>query len=130
VEPDQASELGQYLRHKREALGLSTRQLAKRSGVNDVTISRIERGEFAAPRPDKLAKLADALGISGFDLLERADYVTADELPNFVPYLRSKYQDLPEEAVAQIERYVGRLAKKHGVAIDGPAPGEDEAPVP
>lgn len=49
-------------------------------------------------------------------------------LPSFVPYLRSKYRGLPDEAVDSIEKYVARLAKKHGVAIDGPAPGEDELP--
>lgn len=128
MEPDQASDLGQFLRQRREELGLSSRQLSKQTGVNDVTIARIERGEFAAPRPDKLAKIAEALGLSLADVFARADYVTPEDLPSFVPYLRSKYRGLPDEAVESIEKYVARLAKKHGVAIDGPAPGEDELP--
>jgi transcriptional regulator with XRE-family HTH domain len=61
MEPDRAAALGQHLRTRREELGLSTRQLSAQAGVNDVTIVRIERGEFAAPRPDKLSRLADAL---------------------------------------------------------------------
>lgn|GEM_PF-654060 len=130
MEPDQAVELGQMLRERREALGLSTRQLSARTGVNDVTISRIERGEFAAPRPDKLTRLAEALGLSAADVFAMADYVTPTELPSFTPYLRTKYRDLPAEAIAEIEQYAQRLANEHGVALAGPAPGEDEQPEP
>lgn len=128
MEPEQAEELGRFLRQRREELGLSTRQLAAQTGINDVTIARIERGEFAAPRPDKLSKIAEALGLTVADVFALADYVTPDELPNFTPYLRSKYRGLPADAVADIERYAARLAKRHGVALEGPALGEDEAP--
>lgn len=128
VEPEQAEELGRFLRQRREELGLSTRQLAAETGINDVTIARIERGEFAAPRPDKLSKIAEALGLTVADVFALADYVTPDELPNFSPYLRSKYRGLPADAVSDIERYAARLAKRHGVALEGPAPGADEAP--
>lgn len=128
MEPDQAANLGQFLRQRREELGLSTRQLSKQTGVNDVTIARIERGEFSAPRPDKLSKIAEALGVSLADVFAMADYVTPADLPTFTPYLRSKYRDLPDDAVDAIERYAAKLAKRHGVALDGPAPGEDEAP--
>lgn len=130
MEPDQAVELGQMLRKRREALGLSTRQLSARTGVNDVTISRIERGEFAAPRPDKLTRLAEALGLSAADVFAMADYVTPTELPSFTPYLRTKYRELPAEAIAEIERYAQRLADEHGVALAGPVLGEDEHPEP
>ncbi len=35
-------------------------------------------------------------------------------------------EDLPDEAVAQIEQYAKYLASEHGVDLDGPAPGQDE----
>ncbi len=128
MEPEQAKRLGRTLRKRRNDLGLSTRQLSAKSGVNDVTIVRIENGKFAAPRPDKLAKLADALGLSLADVFAGADYIAPTELPTLMPYLRSKYQDLPAGALKDIERYANRLAKQHGVALQGPAPGEDEQP--
>jgi DNA-binding XRE family transcriptional regulator len=45
---------------RREALGLSQRELAKQAGVNHAVISRLESGEHA-PSPRTLERLADAL---------------------------------------------------------------------
>lgn len=119
MEPDRAAALGQHLRARREELGLSTRQLSAQAGVNDVTIVRIERGEFAAPRPDKLSRLADALGLRLADIFAMADYVAPSELPALAPYLQVRYPDLPDEAVAAIGRYAARTARKHGLTIEG-----------
>jgi transcriptional regulator with XRE-family HTH domain len=118
--------LGKLLRARREALGLSTRKLEELSGVTGATIVRIEQGEFAAPAPDKLARIADVLGIPLADVYAVAEYAAPQQLPNLSPYLRTKYRDLPDEAAAQIEAYAQRLATKHGVDLRGPAPGEDE----
>lgn len=48
------------LRVIREDAGLSQARLAALSGVSDVTISHIETGQVT-PRPDTLAKLANAV---------------------------------------------------------------------
>ena len=45
---------------RREALGLSQRELAKRAGISHTVISRIEGGEHS-PSPKTLELLADAL---------------------------------------------------------------------
>jgi transcriptional regulator with XRE-family HTH domain len=118
--------LGKLLRDHREALGLSTRQLEAITGITGATIVRIEQGEFAAPAPDKLARLADALGIPLADVYAVAEYSAPKQLPTLKPYLRTKYRELPDEAATQIEAYADRLARKHGVNLAGPAPGEDE----
>lgn len=107
---------------------MSTRQLSAIAGVNDATIVRIEQGQFAAPSPEKLARLTEALGLKLADVFARAEYVAPSELPSFAPYLRSKYRDLPTGAVDELERFLQRLAKRHGIALEGPAPGEDEQP--
>jgi transcriptional regulator with XRE-family HTH domain len=126
--PQKAKQLGKYLRAEREAQGLSARELAERSGVPDSTIVRIESGFIATPRPDKLSKLARALGLSLAEVYGRADYTVPEGLPTLRPYLRAKYRDLPPEAAEQIQAYAERLAKRHGVNLAGPAPGEDEMP--
>jgi transcriptional regulator with XRE-family HTH domain len=126
--PAQAKQLGKYLRSAREARGWSARDLAERSGVPDSTIVRIEQGIIASPRPDKLSKIARALGLSLAEVYGRADYAVPSGLPTLRPYLRAKYRDLPPEALRQIEAYAERLAKRHGVNLAGPAPGEDERP--
>lgn len=130
MNPEQAKELGRQLRAKRDDLGLSVRDLEKLAGVDNGTIVRIEQGAFAAPAPDKLSRIADALGLSLADVFSLAEYVVPDDLPNFAPYLRSKYRDLPPLAVKELERSFQRIAKRYGLDPAGPAPGEDEQPEP
>jgi len=128
MEPEQAKRLGSYLRDGRQAKGLSARSLGELTDINDATIVRFENGNFSAPAPDKLARIAEALDLSVADVFALAEYPATTELPSFTPYLRTKYRDLPDDAREQIEKYAARVAKKHGVALDGPAHGEDERP--
>lgn len=55
--------VGSLIRREREALGLSTRHLAKLAGVSFPTISRIENGH-EEPRWGTMQKIAAALGKS------------------------------------------------------------------
>lgn len=126
MDEQQAKTLGSLLKQKRESLGLSLRQLAKLADVNDVNIFRLERGDWAAPAPDKLARIAEALGLSLADVYALADYAVPTDLPSFKLYLRTKYRGLPQDEVDKIGAYAQKLAKKHGVKLEGPAPGEDE----
>lgn len=127
MDEKQAKALGKMLRDRREELGLSLRQLTKQVNIPDATIVRIEQGAFSAPAPDKLARLADALGLKLADVFALADYTAPTELPTLKPYLRTKYRGLPQDDVDAIEKYAARLAKKHGIHLTGPAPGQDES---
>jgi len=49
--------------------GLTQRQLARKAGISDATLSKIEHGRSA--RPPTLKKLADVLGVEPLDLLPR-----------------------------------------------------------
>lgn len=128
MEPEQAKTLGRLLRARREELGLSTRQLAEQADMNDATIVRIEQGAFAAPRPDKLSRIAEALGLSLADVFALADYTVPHDLPTFAPYLRAKYRTLPPKALRELQNYFDDLTARYGIDPAGPAPGEDEAP--
>ncbi len=119
-------ELGRKLREARETQGWSTRQLAERSGVQQATISRFESAEFLAPTPEKLARLATALGIPLADLYSLAGYPLPTELPTLPTYLRTKYRDLPAPAHEELAAYVVQLTEKYGMTPGGPRPGEDE----
>lgn len=125
MDEDQAKQLGEHLQNARNLKGLSARALAELTGIADSSIVRIELGMVAEPRPDKLKRIAEALDLSTADVFERAGYATATDLPAMQPYLRTKY-NLPPEAMEEIERSVARIAKKHGISLEGPAPGEDE----
>jgi len=130
MNPQQAKKLGRHLRTTRESMGISAREVARRSAIPDSTVVRIEQGAFAEPTPDKLARMAAVLGLNLADLYVMADYPVPNELPTLRPYLRSKYRNLPSGAADEIEAYAQKLAMRHGVNLAGPAPGEDEAPAP
>ncbi len=57
------------LRTVRERAALTQRELAAKSGVNYVQISRIEQGDVE-PRPGTVRKLATALGVAPVELME------------------------------------------------------------
>ena len=52
----------------RERKALSQEELAKKAGINRVTLARIEAG--AEPYPATVRKLADALGVDPSELME------------------------------------------------------------
>jgi hypothetical protein len=78
---------------------------------------RLEQGAFAAPRPDKLARIAEALEINLADLYARAGYVAPGELPGFHAYLPAKYRELPEAAVTELSKLFEELVARHGIDI-------------
>ena len=118
MEPNQAAELGRLIRDRRTDLELSVRQLAEKAGMNFATLSRIEQGLFAAPGPDKLARIAEALGISTADLFALADYTGPGDLPSFQHYLHGKYRDMPIAAVDELSKAFERIVRKHGYDPD------------
>jgi transcriptional regulator with XRE-family HTH domain len=125
---EQAKELGRRLHARRKELGLSQRQVQAMTNIDNATIVRLEHGVFTAPAADKLARIADALGMSLADVFALANYAVPDDLPSFQPYLRSKYRDMPADAVEDLNHAFDRIMRKHGYDPDGPKDGEDEAP--
>lgn len=65
------------LRELRRERGLSLEAVGFLAGVDQATVSRIERG-LVAPRPETIVKLATALGIS---VKRLARDLSPDEVP-------------------------------------------------
>ena len=128
LKPEQAARLGQLIRSRREQAGMTIRDLAEDAEMNFATVSRIEQGKFATPRHDKLARIAQALGLNTADVFALADYTLPADLPSFQPYLRSKYRDMPAAAVDELTAVFQRITKKHGYVPEGSHGGEDETP--
>lgn len=105
---------------------MGVRALEAASGVNISSIVSLERGDILAPQPDTLKALAGALDMPVSDLFTVAGWLPADELPTLMPYLRAKYRQLDETAIADLERYARQLTDKHG--RHGPLDHEDEQP--
>ncbi len=70
-----ARAFGVYLRESRTQKKLSIRQLERLSGVSNAYIPQIGTGSRGIPSPEVLRKIADPLGISYEELLEKAGYV-------------------------------------------------------
>ena len=122
--PEEAADLGNTLRDKRQQAGLSAREVARRAGVSAGTVTRIELGQIPRPQPDSLRAIAAVLDIPAADLFAATDWPSLQELPSFKPYLRAKYADLPPDAIAELENHFQAIAKQYGT--DGPQDGEDE----
>jgi transcriptional regulator with XRE-family HTH domain len=70
------------LREIRLRRGLSQADLSAATGVAEFTISEIESGKRANPRPSTLRKLAQALGVEVADLYGEADSPLAEAPPS------------------------------------------------
>ena len=102
------------------------RQVAIRSGLHVSIVGSLEAGTNLSPLPDTLIAIARALNLSVSDLYVLADWLPVGELPTLKPYLRAKYSDLDERAIADIEAYANRRTQRHGGT--GPLDHEDEQP--
>src|SRR3954463_6484369 len=91
--------LGALMQQRRQQLGLSLSEVARRAGIDKGTLSLLERGKVTRPQPANLSSLATALELPAGDLFAAADYLQSADLPSLRPYMRAKYRDLPEEAL-------------------------------
>lgn len=121
--------LGEYIRIRRTAQGMSIRELARRSGLDDSGLVRLERGD-TKPQPGTLEALAPVLKVPLAELFTCAGYTTPDDLPSVDTYLRTCYSHLPEEAIASATEYIEQLATEYAIDPSGPTEHEDEANPP
>ena len=63
--------IGQRIKEARKSTGLTQRELAERAGTATGTIQQYELGK-RQPRIEQLQRIADALNISAYDLIENA----------------------------------------------------------
>jgi len=111
VSESKAKQLGTYVRRARLAKDLSLRGLADMIGVSFSAIRDLEAGRFREPRPAKLAKLARALEVPVEDLYTIVGYTMPEGLPEFGPYLRTKYE-LSSSEIKQLNKLFEDLAAK------------------
>jgi transcriptional regulator with XRE-family HTH domain len=78
VASNAASDIGSFIRAKREAAQVSVRQLAEQAGVSNPYLSQIERG-LRKPSADVLSQIAKALRVSAEVLYVQAGMLEPSE---------------------------------------------------
>lgn len=121
----QQSELADLLRSRRHELGLSASEVARRADITTASVTRLENCTNPRPSVETLAAICTVLAVPVADMLAMVDVMPESQLPSLTPYLRTKYREMPAEAVREMSDYFERLAKKYRMS-DGPADGEDE----
>lgn len=78
----QSQSLGQFIRQRRQQLGLTQEKLAERVGdkVTQAEISRLERGKVALPRRPRMQQLAVALEVPLGVLLARLGWTGSGDI--------------------------------------------------
>jgi transcriptional regulator with XRE-family HTH domain len=108
------NQLGEYIRHRREVIGMSIRQLAEQSGYSHGSLSLIENG-LRTPTPETLQRIAEALRVDYEDLYAVGGISLPEKLPELDAYLRTRYRDeLTTTDRRSLERYFEELRSKRG----------------
>lgn len=68
------TELGKYISEAREKVGISQRELARRSNMDCAEVSRIESGKRKKPNILYLKGISETLGLSLVKLMKLAGY--------------------------------------------------------
>ena len=110
--------VGERIKARKHALGITANDLYERSGVPVDTINNIVYGRTTDPRTESLAKIAQALDIS-------LDYIvfgtSADPQPQ-------KKEDQPDEHKCHYntERYIQTLTEVHQRELENQSKVKDE----
>jgi len=109
--------LGKRVKEKRELLGLSTAQLATKSGVSATRINQIENcspsestNKVRRPRPETVGRLANALDLDEAELLKLAGHHAVSTNHHSVLHMSraariaAMFSALPEEKQSAFEK--------------------------
>lgn len=72
--------LGEMIKEKREAAGLSQKKLGAACGLSDSEIMKIENGQRQTPSWKNLCKIARVLDFHPFEILLAAGYITENDI--------------------------------------------------
>jgi transcriptional regulator with XRE-family HTH domain len=105
--------LGKLIARHRKAARLSQEGLGALAGLAGSTIQRYETGFIEQPDPYKLLRIAEALDIEVEELYAAAGLKVSSQLPAFGTYLRTRYGQLPEKALKEVEAHFEELRQQY-----------------
>jgi transcriptional regulator with XRE-family HTH domain len=105
----------EFVRTRREALGMSGVELAIEADLTKSEVSAIENGRIKLPGADKRRRLAEALRIRHVDLLVAAGELSPDEVPG--PSLSPRNLNDPVERLADQLAHVDLTVDRRASAL-------------
>jgi transcriptional regulator with XRE-family HTH domain len=118
---DQAKVLGALIRAKRERRGVSLHRLEAETGLPLSWLVYLEAGRSLEPLPDRVARLAEWLGIDPAKIDKVSGNYLAQSLPTVRTYFRSKGKataaelDELERVIAEVQSRYRQADSKDGV---------------
>ena len=104
--------LGEMIKNKREAAGLSQKKLGTACGLSDSEIMKNENGQRKTPSWKNLCKIAQALDFHPFEILLVAGYITENDIN---PEVRLHGLDkLNENDIETIQLFVDFVISRKG----------------
>ena len=103
--------LGVFIRRRREAIGLSVREMARRVQVSSTFLSKVETQGWK-PGQEKLRKIAKLLKCDEDELLARGDKISIDleELIKDMPRERAKLLRVSKDMTrAEVEALILKI---------------------
>lgn len=107
--------IGKKIKNLRSKRGLSQNALAKKAGLRQPTLSRLEAGDASCLRTDNLAKLSSALGVSADFLIGNREQSSPADFLGHDPesdLLLQLFSGLDEATRRQILAYVKFLTQQ------------------
>lgn len=101
-------ELSELIRSRREGLGLSIREVARRAGVSPGAVLRLESGDRQG-RMETLDKIARVLGITGDELQSAIGGEALGSREELLNVMGHDVLDLSDEELQRLREYVRYL---------------------
>ena len=110
--------IGERIRICRKEKNLTQKQLGELSGIAEPTIRRYELGKLN-PKPKTIKKIADALGVEPFALIESTDYIDLEVSKDFDSALTKMIHHMASQKgfSSASEFYSALLAREIELAI-------------
>ncbi len=108
-------DLAHYLQGLRPAGKPPLREIARRCGLSQPFLTKLEGGRYKTVGIETLRSVAKGYGVPVEKLLSVAGITEEAALPELGAYLRSKY-GLTEEAVEEAKAFIADVRKRHGRA--------------
>ena len=104
------SEIGKFVKLKREERNWKQADLCRACGVSDRCISDLESGQTAEPKWNNLCKIAKALSFSPLEFLLEAGYITENDIhPHLLLY---GLDELSNNDLVDVQKFVDFLIYK------------------